>query len=116
MNGGSGAFTVNAPVNCSWTAFTTNSFVQINSGSGTGPGTVNYTVVCQFRRRTNRIHHRRDRHFYDLASWIRNILDRAIQYQRHSVVRIGIIVDIYSAVRHGATGWSSYQPGISAHQ
>ena len=45
VNGGSGAFTVNAPANCSWTAFTTNSFVQINSGSGTGPGTVNYTVA-----------------------------------------------------------------------
>ena len=37
VNGGSGAFTVNAPANCSWTAFTTNSFVQINSGSGEGP-------------------------------------------------------------------------------
>ncbi len=44
VNGGSGAFTVNTPANCSWTAFTTSSFVQINSGSGTGPGTVNYTV------------------------------------------------------------------------
>jgi hypothetical protein len=44
VNGGSGAFTVNAPANCAWTAYTTNSFVQINSGSGTGPGTVNYTV------------------------------------------------------------------------
>ena len=45
VNGGSAGFTVKAPANCSWTAFTTNSFVQINSGSGTGPGTVNYTVA-----------------------------------------------------------------------
>lgn len=45
--GGSGTFSVTAPGNCSWTAFTTNSFVQITSGgSGTGSGTVNYTVLA----------------------------------------------------------------------
>ncbi|MES0337002.1 MAG: BACON domain-containing carbohydrate-binding protein [Candidatus Magnetobacterium sp. LHC-1] len=44
--GGSGYFNVNAPGGCTWTAATTDAWVTITSGaSGTGYGTVYYTVA-----------------------------------------------------------------------
>jgi len=42
--GGVGKFTVKADSDCSWSAATTNSFITINSGSGAGDGTVDFTV------------------------------------------------------------------------
>jgi hypothetical protein len=45
--GGSGSITVNAPAGCAWTASSTESFVTITSGgSGTGPGTVDFSVAA----------------------------------------------------------------------
>jgi hypothetical protein len=44
-NGGSGSFNVNAQTGCSWTAVSNNnSMITIISGSGTGGGTVSYSV------------------------------------------------------------------------
>jgi uncharacterized repeat protein (TIGR03803 family) len=42
--GGSKSVTVNAGSDCSWSAVTTNSFITITSGSGTGNGKVSFTV------------------------------------------------------------------------
>ncbi|KJU86331.1 FG-GAP repeat-containing protein [Candidatus Magnetobacterium bavaricum] len=45
-SGGTGSFSVTAPSGCAWTAKTTDTWVTITSGSsGTGNGTVNYTVA-----------------------------------------------------------------------
>ena len=44
--GGSAGFSVQAPGNCAWSAFTTDSFIQLTSATGVGNGTVNYTVVA----------------------------------------------------------------------
>ncbi|MEW6128598.1 MAG: BACON domain-containing carbohydrate-binding protein [Acidobacteriota bacterium] len=45
--GGSGSFDVTATGGCSWTATTTQSWITITSGaSGTGNGTVNFTVAA----------------------------------------------------------------------
>ena len=44
--GGASTVTVSTAPNCSWTAATTESFLTVNSGvSGTGSGTVGYTVL-----------------------------------------------------------------------
>ena len=42
--GGSGSFTVTTDASCSWTATTASSWIHVTAGSGTGPGTVSYTV------------------------------------------------------------------------
>jgi hypothetical protein len=45
--GGTALFTVTTLDGCPWTAISNNSFITINSGaSGTGSGTVNYTVAA----------------------------------------------------------------------
>ncbi len=44
--GGSGTINVGAPAGCTWTAHETTSWLSIDTGaSGSGPGTVNYTVA-----------------------------------------------------------------------
>lgn len=43
-NGGSSTITVTAPGGCSWTAVSNAGFITVNSGSGTGNGTINYSV------------------------------------------------------------------------
>jgi C1A family cysteine protease len=42
--GGSGSFTVNTPGVCDWTPSTTNGWIHLTTGAGTGTGTVDYTV------------------------------------------------------------------------
>jgi parallel beta-helix repeat protein len=42
--GGNASVTVMAPGGCSWTAVSTAAFISITSGSGTGNGTINYSV------------------------------------------------------------------------
>jgi uncharacterized repeat protein (TIGR03803 family) len=42
--GGSKSLTVKADSDCTWSAVSTNSFITITSGSGTGNGKVEYTV------------------------------------------------------------------------
>ncbi len=44
-SGGSGSFGVTTGSGCSWTASTSESWITITSGSGTGSGTVYYTVA-----------------------------------------------------------------------
>lgn len=44
--GGGGSFTVNAPAGCSWTPSSTVAWITITSGSGTGNGTVNFSVAA----------------------------------------------------------------------
>ena len=45
--GGSASIAVTAPAGCAWTAATPDAWISITSGSsGTGPGTVNYTVAA----------------------------------------------------------------------
>ncbi|MFL6277762.1 MAG: BACON domain-containing protein [Blastocatellia bacterium] len=55
--GGSNSFTVTVGNTCSWTAMTTAGWITINSGSGIGNGTVNYTVAqnISFNSRTGTI-------------------------------------------------------------
>lgn len=46
-SGGTGSVTVNSDPGCPWTAVSNDSFITINSGaSGTGTGTVGYTVAA----------------------------------------------------------------------
>jgi pectate lyase len=46
-SGGSGSVSVTAPAGCSWAATSNASWITITSGSsGSGPGTVNYTVAA----------------------------------------------------------------------
>ena len=44
--GGGGTFNVQAPGTCSWAAVSNDSFLQLGAASGTGNGTVNYTVAA----------------------------------------------------------------------
>lgn len=45
VSGGNGSISINAASTCAWTAVSDSSFLRITSGSsGTGSGTVNYTV------------------------------------------------------------------------
>ncbi len=44
--GGSGAFDVNTTAECAWNATTSSSWVTLNSGQGSGPGPVAYTVAA----------------------------------------------------------------------
>jgi hypothetical protein len=43
--GGDGSFTVNTSASCSWAAVSTDPFVIINTGRGTGTGVVTFTVA-----------------------------------------------------------------------
>ena len=43
-NGGSASITVAAPGGCSWTALSNAAFINVTSGSGTGNGTITYSV------------------------------------------------------------------------
>jgi subtilisin-like proprotein convertase family protein len=46
ITGGSGAFAINMPNGCSWTASNNSGFITINSGaSGTGGGAINFSVA-----------------------------------------------------------------------
>jgi hypothetical protein len=44
-SGGSGAVTVTAPAGCAWTATSNVGWITVTGGSGTGNGTVNYSVA-----------------------------------------------------------------------
>jgi hypothetical protein len=43
--GGTGSFSMTAPAGCTWTAVSSAAFVAITSGSGSGDGTIQYTVA-----------------------------------------------------------------------
>ncbi|MGH9802369.1 MAG: BACON domain-containing protein, partial [Blastocatellia bacterium] len=44
-SGGAGVISVNTTAGCAWTAGTNDAFITINSPSGSGPGTVNFSVA-----------------------------------------------------------------------
>jgi len=44
-NAGSGSFNINTTAECAWNATTSNGWLNITSGSGTGPGSVSYNVA-----------------------------------------------------------------------
>lgn len=43
--GGNGSFVLNIPAGCTWTAFATCSYVQVNTLSGTGSAVISYSVA-----------------------------------------------------------------------
>lgn len=53
-NGGMGSITVSAGAGCSWLATTTAPWITINSGSGTGGGSITYTVGANPSSTSNR--------------------------------------------------------------
>ena len=53
-NGGTGMIAVSAGAGCSWLASTTAPWITINSGSGTGDGTITYTVGANPSTTSNR--------------------------------------------------------------
>jgi reprolysin-like metallo-peptidase family M12B/all-beta uncharacterized protein/S-layer family protein len=53
-NGGTDMITVSAGATCAWLATTTATWITINSGAGTGGGTINYTVGANPSTTSNR--------------------------------------------------------------